>query len=457
MGGSIGHKEPSPSYEVDFESKSGKKGRVQVSLYPLQKLFKKKHWAVYLHDVSVEMNLQEKSKRQVEAKEQVIQNLKEAQGMLVQSAKLALVGEFIAQISHELNNPLAIASVALENLDHVFRKKEKIDSQVLQITTSARSALSRMERLSQELKSFVHNSGEVSNLNECNLADVFNRATEFTEIFSRESGLLVQITISPQLPKIQADSAMLEQVFVNLVKNANDALLEHQVKNPQIVVSAEINENQDYLFVNFDDNGPGVPEEKVDSLFTPFFTTKESGKGTGLGLSIARGIANRHGGDLTYEKNEKGGARFRLSLAVDPNARYALEREGKIRILVVDDEPAIRETLSNHLESSGYQVATASNGKEGVSVCKEFLPNMIISDIRMPELDGIEFARIVEASFPETRMIFVSGSTLLNQLKHSGVRFERLIAKPFSLKEISGVVDTIASEIRQKKISDEAA
>ena len=246
--------------------------------------------------------------------------------------------------------------------------------------------------------------------------------------------------VADDLPPIAADANQLQQVFVNVVNNAAQAMDAAQVGDR---ITMTVEHWMDGVTVHFVDNGPGVPDEIAAHVFEPFFTTKPEGEGTGLGLSICQGIVKEHGGRMTYAPSPGGGATFTLEL---PGAIVSTDVEvpttgeiGDLRILVVDDEPHILHYMRAALEAWGHSVQTANNGNEAWDVVHGSTFDVIVTDLRMPEQGGKDFYRALRAEMPEmaARVVFATGDTIRDDtmqfLESEGQPFLR---KPFTLAEL---------------------
>jgi C4-dicarboxylate-specific signal transduction histidine kinase len=237
------------------------------------------------------------------------QELREKQEQLVQAGKLATLGELTTGVAHELNNPLnniglfvgnAIDQIALGSLDR--------DS----ILHELDSALGQV-RKATEIISHLRTFGRVAPVvvEQLNVNDVINRSLSLMQEQLRLRDIQVQLELSAEPPVVAANAIQLEQVFINLLTNARDAL----VDSPRKAVTIASAVAGDRVVVTFRDTGPGIPAGLEQRIFDPFFTTKEVGAGTGLGLSIAYGIINEHGGSIFVESRPGEGATFVIELA----------------------------------------------------------------------------------------------------------------------------------------------
>jgi signal transduction histidine kinase/CheY-like chemotaxis protein len=259
----------------------------------------------------------------------------------------------------------------------------------------------------------------------------------------------IEISADPDAGLVHADLGQLEQVFLNLVSNARDAMPDggHLAVRTSCLTLDEGNRPGlppgRYVTLAISDTGTGMSPEVVDRLFEPFFTTKERGKGTGLGLSTAYGIVRQSGGEIRVESAPGQGATFTIFLPqLDPGAmeaprRSAVERRpvtGSEVILLVEDEDNIREPATEILEAQGYTVVAARNGAEALEIAGHHPGpiHLLITDVVMPRLSGSRLAEALTASRPETRILYISGYPE-DAIAHHGVLEprHRFLQKPF--------------------------
>ena len=264
----------------------------------------------------------------------------------------------------------------------------------------------------------------------------------------RANGIEVDCRIEPALPTLWCDQDQLSQLLLNLVINAQQALLDVQGVR-WLRIEAKRAQYADLIELEVTDNGPGVPQELRQRIFEPFFTTKPVGVGTGIGLSLCHSIVKNHGGSIEINDASGGGALFRVTLPLgEPGAESGYETESIASegaaepILIVDDEPEIAELLSDILISSGYQTVLAHSGEHALEQLEKQSFALILSDIRMPELDGPGLYQALVERFPDMakRLVFVTGDIL--QSIDSNLRVSRvpIIEKPFNPADIVRIV-----------------
>jgi CheY-like chemotaxis protein len=258
--------------------------------------------------------------------------------------------------------------------------------------------------------------------------------------------------LANDLPPLWADPHQLQQVVINLLTNAHQALCEASTPR-QLTITTRFDPRQTQVGLEIADTGPGMPPEVQARIFEPFFTTKAAGVGTGLGLSLCQGIIESHGGTITVESQPGHGTVFHVTLPVEATpvtvadaspADAVTPLDGQERaILVVDDEAGIAKALAYLLRRDGHQVDTAANGRLALAKLQEHSYDLVLCDLRMPELDGPGLYRALEARAPHllSRFIFLTGDTLSPEaetfLRQTGVP---RLTKPFRSAEVRQVV-----------------
>ncbi|PYJ07744.1 MAG: hypothetical protein DME25_03135 [Verrucomicrobia bacterium] len=378
--------------------------------------------------------------------ESTVQTLKTTQAQLVQSEKLSSIGEFVAGVAHELNNPLTSVmgfSELLKRSDTDPKRQRHLDL----IHKSAQ----RCQKIVQSLLSFARRhtpERKLSNLNE-----LVSGAVDFLQYQLRTSNVEVALRLDPHLPRTMVDPHQLQQVFLNILNNGRQAIENHQPKGCLHVSTETCGQNARIIF---QDNGPGIPEENLSKVFDPFFTTKEVGKGTGLGLSICYGIIREHGGTITVSSQPGQGARFviELPLAAGPEpdgqstetARFTKSNghdgRGK-RVLVIDDEEAILQMVRDILSQNGYQVDVANDGESALRRLDQTAYDLALCDWKMPGLNGEQVYERIRSAHPalSERMIFITGDVMNPKAeKFLRERQKLCLSKPFSLSEFRSAV-----------------
>ncbi|HYS60902.1 MAG TPA: ATP-binding protein [Gemmatimonadales bacterium] len=389
-----------------------------------------------------------------------------------EQGRFAAAGELLAGVAHEVNNPLMAIAAHAENrlADPAFEGEQR--SEMTQILRQAR----RATKLLRGLLRFVHATDrDVTNVN---LNDVVRGALDLVSYRFGVDEITVGGQLDASLPPVQGDAIKLEQVVVNLLSNAIDAL--RGVTPPRhLSVDTWVRDGQ--VSVAVGDNGRGVAPDIAPRLFRPFATTKGR-RGTGLGLYISRQIAREAGGDLTLTSPPGFGARFVLSvplalaqapapdsatspapapapapppapaLALAPSTPPSESPLGSaggaqapagslagLRVLIVEDEEAVRRPMARYLRRRGAEIDEAADGVEGLARLRTQPANVILADLRMPRMGGVELYAQLEEERPElaARVLFLSGDvSQLAQPGNTPVPRERVLVKPVELAEL---------------------
>jgi PAS domain S-box-containing protein len=331
---------------------------------------------------------------------------------LLQAEKLAAMGTLLAGVAHELNNPLSIVM----GQSGLLRRE---------VTGPALVRIGKIEDATMRCARIVSNFLALARQQQpersrVSLNEIVRGAAELLAYPLRVDTIDVVLDLAADLPPLWADPHQLNQVLVNLVTNAHQAM--RKTPSPRLLrITTRRIEGASRVVLKVEDSGPGVPAELRNRVFEPFFTTKPAGQGTGLGLSLCQGIIEGHGGSMCLENGGGRGAVFHIELPVDdrPTAVMALvqaEPPARIRgkkLLVVDDEPLLVELMVELLMEDGHVVHSARNGREGLERLREGLYDLVISDLKMPELDGPglydEMEKAVPAMIP--RFLFLTGDT----------------------------------------------
>ncbi len=247
----------------------------------------------------------------------------QAEQQLIQASKMATLGEMSTGVAHELNQPLSVIKTTSSFFLSKLKKNEAIDQDLLaNMLTKVDRNVDRATRIIQHMRMFARKSD--TGFQKVQINDVLQSAFEIFSQQLKVRGIGVQWQLTRDLPKIDADAQRLEQVFINLLLNARDAIEEKwqnqgHGKSPDFIVIHTYEKNK-HVVCRICDSGVGLPPDKADKIFEPFFTTKQVGKGTGLGLSISYGIVTEFGGQIAVDTHESGGACFTLTFAANaPN------------------------------------------------------------------------------------------------------------------------------------------
>ncbi|WP_066800140.1 GAF domain-containing protein [Sphingomonas soli] len=353
---------------------------------------------------------------------------------LYQAEKLSALGSLLAGVSHELNNPLSIVVAQA-----VMMERQSQGGELAERAQKIRKAADRCARIVQTFLAMARQKRperEPVNLNAVAMA-----AYDLAEYGLRTDGISATRELAPTLPTISADSDQLHQIIINLLINAQQAMADTGQADRKLTLRTAQGETAGTVIVEVIDNGPGVPDDARRRIFEPFYTTKPQGEGTGVGLSFSQGLAEAHGGKLELLPSKRG-AHFRLTLPVDP-AQGAPELQAPTpapveppvrRALVIDDEQEIAESLADFLSIEGFACDVAVGGTEAQKRLAQGDYDLIVSDLRMPGMDGPQLYAWLKAQRPdlESRMAFATGDTLgVNAARFLEAMDRPVLEKPF--------------------------
>ncbi len=368
------------------------------------------------------------------------------QEQLIQSEKMSAIGQLIAGVAHDLNNPLAsvvgfsdflaeaadVPASLREPLQVIRQEAERAATIVKNLLSFARSR--EGERIRQPIRAVLESTlGLLRN-------QLMAQKVEAT------------LDVEPGLPDVEVSVNQIKQVFVNIINNACQAIASDAPSGRIWITAKRV---RDHVVVSVTDSGPGMTEEIAAHAFEPFFTTKREGEGTGLGLSISQGIVREHGGRITLETRPGSGATFTVELPVRPDiapiaAAPVLPIESRpLNILVVDDEPHILHYMRATLESWGHTVEVASDGTYALERALAGSFDVIICDLRMPHLSGRDMYSKLARQDPRVaeRIIFATGDTVRGDTLQFLERLGRpYLHKPFTLAELRAALGHAAKQ-----------
>jgi PAS domain S-box-containing protein len=364
---------------------------------------------------------------------------------LVRQERLAAVGQLVGGVAHELNNPLASVIACTE----LLLASPLASSQEHETLTALRDESQRAARIVSSLLTFTRQQRPKHAVTSVN--DLLSRTLDLRRYALSVHGVALETDLDPTIPTTWGDPGQLQQLFLNLLSNAEQAVRDWEGERRIVVCSARVASR---LVVTVQDTGPGIAPADLDRIFNPFYTTRSVGEGAGLGLSMADAIVREHGGRIYVDSTPGEGATFIVEIPLvtpplearlpdEPADAAAVADSSPLSILIVDDEPAIRFALRKYLESQGHQVVDAANGREAESRLAERSFDRIVLDLRMPEMSGDElFKRLLDKK-PEvaSRVVFLTGDVdsarAREFLESTGRPF---LGKPFSFEELGAAL-----------------
>jgi signal transduction histidine kinase/ActR/RegA family two-component response regulator len=366
------------------------------------------------------------------------EELAEARLQLVHADRLESAGQLAGSIAHDLNNMLT----PVLGYAQVLRRRLPSDSQEREQLEQLAAAAQRAAALTRKLLAL----GQKQVL-EVAPIDVGAGVLELEPLLKHllPPGVQLRVVVEDDLPLVEADGSQIEQVWMNLVANARDAMPDGG--RVSIEVRRSRRDGRPGVDVAVSDTGGGMTPDLIANVFEPFFTTKARGEGTGLGLSIVRGIVEQHGGEVDVESTLGEGTTFIVSLPATTRvpARTSPARErvsGELahaRVLVVDDDEGVLTFVADVLRDEGYQVVTASSASalEAVLSSLGAPPDLLVTDVVLPDTDGTRVAARVSARFPGVRCVYMTGHADDVLAPHGLLRESvELLHKPFTPEQL---------------------
>ena len=366
---------------------------------------------------------------------------------LVRAERMSAVGELVAGVAHEINNPLQSIVGCTEILSEAVT-----DPELRRDVALIRAEAGRAREIVRSLLSFVHRRPTERAATDLN--EIIQEAVSLRGYHLKQNGVEMQAECHAGLPPALANPDEIRQLVLNLLLNAEHAVSASPQPRRITLASGLAVPEETMVYLEVSDSGPGVPEHLRHRIFEPFFTTKDVGQGTGLGLSISHGIAAAHGGRLELLRGTAG-AHFRLILPRADQDRFAgVASEPRVpaqrveggRALVVDDEAGVRSLVARLLERRGYVVTQAEDGEVALGHLDRAAFDLVLCDVRMPRLSGRMLYATVEARHPNlaSRFVLMSGDTLSPDVAaFASERGITLLTKPFTAKELDDVLDRL--------------
>ncbi|MBF0367778.1 MAG: response regulator [Oligoflexia bacterium] len=377
----------------------------------------------------------------------------EMQSQLLHTSKLAAIGTMAAGVAHEINNPLAIIHGYAEILKEKLEKREALagnTKEVLDLTKKILVAADRIASIVNGLNLFARADKDLMEVLDLNL--VIKDILGLVESMYSKEGVAIEFTSSASLAQVEGNNGKLQQTVLGLLSNAKDAI--KQVRNTGLIQIA-ITGDEQKIRLSIGDNGCGIPESMLSSIFDPFYTTKDPGKGTGLGLSIASTIVQSMKGSISVTSSGNVGSTFTLTfpnasdkaqttttttrittsnIVIEQDQQEVCSVSGKV--LVVDDEVDVQGILQDILEQFKFAVETTSDPHDALRKLKSSNYDYVITDMKMPEMSGQEL--ILEAKklphLSKTRYIIITGDILKDHAAE-GIA-DRYLKKPFLIADI---------------------
>jgi two-component system NtrC family sensor kinase len=363
------------------------------------------------------------------------EDLRRTQEQLLQSEKMSAVGQLISGVAHELNNPLTAILGYAQLLEGAGLEARSADY-VRKLFKQAQ----RTHRVVQNLLSFARQRKPQKQ--EVDLRKVLEESITLREYDLKVNNVTLERELPEEIPSVIGDPHQLEQVFLNIINNALDAMVEGSGSG---VLKVRVSRKDSYVCVEFDDSGPGIKDP--NRIFDPFYTTKSVGKGTGLGLSICYGIVKEHGGEIVARNRDEGGATIEVRLLASekpaaPEVVLSPRREAVLagRVLLVEDEEAVLEFERDVLVGAGAEVTTSMSIEDTKQLLRASTYDVIVMNGIMPgECSAREMYEWISSSFPgREKGLLLTFSTMIDQETRSFLQEHCVVSltKPFEVADL---------------------
>ncbi|MEE4605783.1 MAG: response regulator [Desulfobacteraceae bacterium] len=386
--------------------------------------------------------------------------LREIQPQLQQAQKMETLGTLVAGVAHEINNPINLIMYNIPLLKKIWvdflpllmerrqREPERkfggfdydfLADNLSQLVVDIEMAAQRIAKTVSDLKNYSRQSNVAEKV-PLQVNSAVKNALRLAQTTLRSSDVKIKLNLADDLPDIEGNLQSIEQIILNITINAVHAV-DHN--RGEIEITTGLRNKDGMIYIRITDNGRGISPEISDKIFLPFVTDKQSEGGTGLGLSVTYSLVKAHDGKIDFETSRDRGTSFNVYLPTLLKNRAA-------KILVVDDDDAIRELLIEALTmDQKYLVKEASNGTEALIKLGTYRPDLLILDIFMPEMDGLEVCRSIcsEPALSDLKVIITTGHpdhSKLDEVVKLG--FTNILSKPFDLLHLVRDIETILGQ-----------
>ena len=386
--------------------------------------------------------------------------LVQQQRLVETSSRLASLGEITAGIAHEINNPLAIIVLKLDDLKEHCSKEQPLNSEMHTSLDHIDEAVERISKIIDSLRYLSKERG-IKKDEKCNIYDEVRKSLNLIKELYRHKGIKISDNLNDSKILVSCPKTYIHQIFINLASNAKDAIS----NCPDPAIDICISKQGNSVCLSIEDNGPGIPKEIKDKIFDPFFTTKGTNKGTGIGLSMCFSMIQEINGKIHCESNQNG-SKFKcfFNIANDELEQHAkvpetdtkktkiTEKKSITKALVIDDEPIFLDILAETLSSIGYEVTASSSGPNGLEILMKNQFEVIISDQKMPIMTGTElFKEIMTNDLSANAIkIMMSGHVdaetegFLKNKEELGI--DAVIKKPFRMSSLLSLLNDISDK-----------
>ncbi len=380
----------------------------------------------------------------------IIRNIEkeiELQRQLIQSEKLSTMGQLVSGVAHELNNPLTgiigFSELLMMEADKsIYKDLKRIQEEAARARRIVQNLLS-FARMHKPEKTKIDINGIIKNVLELKAYEM------------RVDNIEIKCNLDQNLPVTMGDPHQLQQVFLNIINNAHQAITSVKRSGTMNIRTCK---KETSIIIEFSDTGPGISKENLTRIFDPFFTTKEVGKGTGLGLSLSYGIIKDHGGTIQVVSEEDKGATFTIALPIiENNIVFSVSNisglSHNIRdfdILVIDDEDTVLQLFDETLTREGNRVEIARDGQSALEkISNKGYFDIIICDIKMPAMNGSELFQLLKEQKPELAENFIFMSGAINKFENLNFfnhEVNPFLEKPFSINEALKAISKLVNK-----------
>ena len=428
----------SEEIKIDFEGPIASY-EVVIKIIPI-KLENKNHFLVCFRDLSIEKKLHNKYRKQLDM-------LKKNHSQIVQADKITSMGELIAGITNDLNNPLAVASGNCEVMDMHFSKDNINDTKnsLMKCNRELQISLEKINEIILNMKNFLGKDGNKKEY--CDLKDIIDNAVKIMSPSFKKTGIIIKKEIKDKNTTSFILREKIEQIIVNLLANALHAMQDKKQKKGEIKINL-YQKDHEYAIIDVDDNGPGIPQKSQNEIFNSFFSTNKD-ENPGLGLAISSKIIDAHHGSLTLEPKKGKGALFRIKLPImelgsflqHQNLENSLDPTKQAkggRILILDSEVKILNTLSKLLEEDGHAPIGSVDAANALKILNSIEVDMIVTGYNMPKMNGPVFVQKVREMNIQCPILYLTSKEYQNQCKKEKDKHQitDFILKPFNRSDI---------------------
>ena len=377
------------------------------------------------------------------------EKLRKSQEQLFQAQKMEALGTLVAGVAHEINNPLNLIMYNIplmkkiwQDFKPVLEEKEKknpgkkygglphafLDENLDQMINDMDMAAKRVETIVGRLKDFARKSSVFDKV-EMSISDAVHNSLRLVQPTLKKSNVEIRLNLDETIPLFKGHLQSIEQVILNLIINAIEAIdHDHGI----IVINTGYDQQSQKICLSLEDNGKGVDPSILEKIFDPFYTDKQAQGGTGLGLSVSYSIIKAHDGEMICLNKKEKGAVFNIRLPLHPGKKL-------FKVLIADDDQALLRLMSKvFFKEEKYQIETVSNGTEALVKLGTFLPDLLILDLFMPQMNGLEVCKAIikEEKLSKMAVIIITGSTQSMELQRiKEIGFKNIVAKPFDIKK----------------------